>query len=467
MKRVLWLHQNYVSERHCGNIRASYLLRALSRSGWQIDVVSGTRTYLGDVVARAGAVEEVGGARVHRVGIPVRDGDLAGRAVSYASFAHRALAYSRKLPRPDLVFASSPPLPQIAPSALLAAFYGAPLVLEVRDLWPAFLIEGGLLRSRTLIAAMRGLEAFALRFAEYVVCASPGFVPALRAMGVPASRIQVAPTGVDSSLARAPWALRAEWRRAHGLDGRLVVLYAGSFNKAYGIPLLLAAADQSRRALPHASWLFAGNGRDRPAVEAAARDLENVRYLGSLSRSELVPALLSADVGVNAHADWPLLDATLTGKLFDYLAAGVPVVSLRDGVMGLLLAACGGGSVADEVSVPALLAEVRRWGMLTPEQRVRHAGRVRSWSMAHLDAERIAEGLVHRLDEIRASASSRGLRGAAKAVASGIASVAAGVPARATDTLRNAGCDGRQLAAFQAWARDFSLSAPPAAGPGR
>lgn len=60
---------------------------------------------------------------------------LGGRARPYAAarFARRAGSLGRKLPRPDLVLASSPPQAVSRPAYALSCFYGAPLVLEIRE----------------------------------------------------------------------------------------------------------------------------------------------------------------------------------------------------------------------------------------------------------------------------------------------------------------------------------------------
>ncbi len=450
MSRVLWLHQNFVGEGHAGNARAAHLLRALDEAGWHVDVVSGTETYLGDVVARGGDVEENGRVRVHRVDLGVATSARGDRARGYLAFARRAFGLARWLPRPDLVFASSPPLPQVLPSALLAAAFRVPLVLEVRDLWPAFLIEGGLLRSRSLVAALRALEAFALRFASRVVLVSPGFRPAIESMT--RTRISVAPTGVDPILARADPAAGEAWRRVHGLEDRFLILYAGSFNEAYGLDLLLEAATVSQQEIPQAVWLFAGNGRARSAVEDAARRLPNVRYLGSLPKGELAPVLLAADVGINAHADWPLLDTTLTGKLFDYLAAGLPAISLRGGTMGLLLEHTGGGRVAAKRSVQGLLDEVRAVAAEPLGKRRRSAAASRAWSRAHLDADVIARGIVQELEAARRESSQGGAFRVLRAALGALADLPRGRSERALAPLRDERREPMLRTAFEHWA---------------
>ncbi len=405
-RRLLWLHQNFVSAREGGNSRPVHLAAAFLEAGWRVDVVCSQRTYLGD---RAGTptpavrVDREGALTLHRLPTVVQRAPGGGeRARSYAAFATRSARYLRTFGGADLVYASTPPLPQVLPSVLAAVRFAAPLVLEVRDLWPAFLVDGGMVRSRPLAQALYGLEAWACRFADHLVAVSPGFEPYLCAVapGVP---LTTAPTGGDPVFRAAEQAAGAAWRRAEGLEDRLVVLYAGSFNRPYRLGTLLEAAARTATRAPQVMWLFAGNGEARPEVARAAARLPNVRYLGSLPKDRLLPALLGADLGLNARAPWPLLDTTITGKLFDYLAAGLPVVSLSGGQTGEILRAAGAGAVAP-ATPEALAGAVARMARLDPAERHAMGQRGQRWVLRHMAAPDMARRVAEAVEETAARA---------------------------------------------------------------
>jgi glycosyltransferase involved in cell wall biosynthesis len=330
--KVLWIHQNLVTGRQAGNNRAVNIAAALIEAGAEVELIASGQSYFGDA-ARPG-VETDGRLTLHR--LPIAD-SKQNRAAAYLEFNRAAFHYARRLQKPDIVFCSSPPLPQVATSAALARLWNIPWALEVRDLWPAFVIEGGLLEDGIIGQAMRLLESFAYRSAGALVSVSSAFNPYLEKMTD--NTIVTAPSGGDRRLLTAPVSLGHAWKQQQGIDGPMV-LYAGSFNAAYGIPALLEAAARS-----NATWVFAGNGADQHLVEAAG-----VRYLGSVPRTELFPAILAADVGINSHSSWPLLDTCITGKLFDYMAAGVPVLSTGDGQIGEIIRAAGCGLVTKDIN---------------------------------------------------------------------------------------------------------------------
>lgn len=123
---LVWIHQNYVHHTQAGNGRARFLLQALTDAGWQVDLITGTRSYFGDTTNEGVTIEHDGALRIHRV-----PSQVGAKKAQYIAFSKNAIACARTLPRPDVIFASTPPLPQVAPSLILSAWWRRPVVLEV------------------------------------------------------------------------------------------------------------------------------------------------------------------------------------------------------------------------------------------------------------------------------------------------------------------------------------------------
>lgn len=97
-------------------------------------------------------------------------------------FAYRAVWQGRRLPPPDVVLASSPPF-SLADSAFrLSAFYGAPLILEIREMEKS-LVEPESKTLRRLLqlpACRRALQVYG--GADYII--SPNGETAAAAAGI-------------------------------------------------------------------------------------------------------------------------------------------------------------------------------------------------------------------------------------------------------------------------------------------
>ncbi|MEM7023599.1 MAG: glycosyltransferase [Pseudomonadota bacterium] len=121
-----------------------------------------------------------------------------------------------------------------------------------------------------------------------------------------------------------------------------MILYAGSLHRHYGTDILIEAARQTVD-VPHLRWVVVGHGRERPAIEAAAQQLANLRYEGALPRRDMAALLGAADAGLVLLADHPCFRAVMPGKLTEYLAAGLPVICAVPGQAWTMVSASKAG----------------------------------------------------------------------------------------------------------------------------
>jgi glycosyltransferase involved in cell wall biosynthesis len=100
--------------------------------------------------------------------------------------------------------------------------------------------------------------------------------------------------------------------------------------------------------------------------------LTNVRFLPPISKEEIPAALAAADCGLAILRPIPLFATTLPNKVFDYMAAGRPVLLAIDGVIRGVVEEAGAGlavppgepySLASAIlALAADPAEARRMG---------------------------------------------------------------------------------------------------------
>lgn len=348
--RILWIHQNFVTSKQVGNSRAIYTVAALLEQGWKVDIVTTHNSYLENIEntkTQEVQVEKEAGLTIHRLPLPLSTSNIKRKAKYYILFCIASFKYSLELPRPDCIICSSPPLLQVIPCTLLSALYRIPLVYELRDIWPRILFETGLLKSKLLGIGLRVIESTAFRYANNCISVTPGFHKYSLSMGVDTDKAITSPTGGAPDLLSDKLCSRENWRNKHGFKNKKVIIYAGSFNEHYGIRNIVDAAIEITKIYKHVIFCFAGNGRDKNHVVLAANKYDSIFYLGALAKDELKPILAGSDFALHTPVQYPMIKMMFSGKVFDYMAAKLPVISTVDGHTGMILKLSGGGLVTD------------------------------------------------------------------------------------------------------------------------
>ena len=369
---VLLIHQAYAGPRDPGGTRHHELATYLASRGHRTTIIASEVSYLTGTTVAAGDTEETPGVRVIRLpGSDLHKSFLA-RGTSFAQFGARALKAALSIPDVDVVWGTTPPLPQLMPAWLASLRAKGGLVVEERDLWPEFAIGMGVMKAGAVTDAALAFKRWVYRRARRVIINSPGFLPFLKSYGVDESKIHVVPNGVDPT----PFdpALRGEEHRAAwGADGRFVALYAGALGPANALEVVLDAADELRGT--RALFVLVGDGKARPELEraAAARGLDNVRFVPAVPKDQVPGVLAASDACLACLRDIPLFRTTYPNKVFDYMAAGRPTLLQIDGVIRQVVEEARAGLFVQPGDAHALATAVRQ--MMDHPDSAREMGR--------------------------------------------------------------------------------------------
>lgn len=235
-----------------------------------------------------------------------------------------------------------------------AANHGVPGLLEVNA---PLIVEQA--RHRTLVdrAGAEGVARRAFAAASALLAVSEGVAAYLRSRPGPTGPIHVVPNGVDP---------RPYLGRRPGQDGQnFTVGFVGTLKPWHGLDTLLAAFALLREQVPAARLLIVGDGPERAACEATIAHLgldDAVELTGAVA-PDAVPALLALmDV---ATAPYPAMDDCYYSplKLFEYMAAGLPIVASRIGQVAEVIEHGRSGLLCrpgDPVALAGSLARLER-----------------------------------------------------------------------------------------------------------
>jgi glycosyltransferase involved in cell wall biosynthesis len=210
------------------------------------------------------------------------------------------------------------------PAALLAELYHTPLLYDMQSSLAEQLARLAPLRMAPARAALNAAERWLLRRATLVVT-SAGLADRVR-QAVPS--VPVREWHFPSAAAEVDAPRVAALRARLGLSpDQPVVLYSGTFEAYQGLAELIAAIPLVHARLPQARFLLVGaedGDASFPDGQAAALARSGVlRVIERQPRADMPAFLALADVLVSARA----YGGNLPLKIFDYLAAGRPIVA--------------------------------------------------------------------------------------------------------------------------------------------
>jgi glycosyltransferase involved in cell wall biosynthesis len=366
--RVLIVTHYFPPETGAPQARLSGLAATWAADGDDVTVLTGMPNHPTGVLPPAyrRAVlrrERADGYRVIRTWLYATPNEgVARKTLGHLSFMASSVLLGARASGPaDVVVVSSPTFFAILSGWLLARLKRARFVVEVRDLWPAIFVELGVLTNRRLIALLERLELAAYAAADQVVVVSEGFRENLIGRGVPPGKVHTIRNGVDVARfdpdAPAAGCLRASLGAG---PGDCLVLYAGTHGISQGLPAVADAA-ALLDGLP-VRFAFIGDGADkrRLAERVSQRGLGNVVMRPGVPNGQMPALLAAADVCLVPLRDVPLFNTFIPSKLFEYLAAGKPVVGSVRGEAAQILTEAGALVVPpeDSAALAAAIAEL-------------------------------------------------------------------------------------------------------------
>ena len=362
------LHSGY-------SFRTLAILREQRALGWETFHLTTPRHGTGLI-----AEEEISGWTFHRT--PFQAGALSSLPAigPYLDEMRATTARLRQLVdtiKPDIVHAHSPVL-----AALPALWVGrgrrVPVVYEMRASWEDAAVDHGTTtEGSTRYKLSRALETFALERADAITTICEGLRQDIVARGIDASRVTVIPNAVDLDAFRFGAAPDPALARKLGLEGKVVIGFAGSFYGYEGLDLLLEAAAQLVAAWPELRVLLLGGGPQEQALRAQVVRLglaDRVIFTGRVPHSEVQRYYELIDVLAYPRHSMRLTEIVTPLKPLEAMAQGRMLVAsdvgghrelIRDGETGHLFPA--GDAAALAATIGRVLGSRGQWA----EMRVR------------------------------------------------------------------------------------------------
>lgn len=304
-----------------GDPRVRRQTDALLDAGYEVDIIS---------LRQPGEPprEEAGRQRIIRLPVDRTFVGFTGHLAEYIAFAGMAawrLAAEHRTRRYDLVQIATVP-DFLTFAALPEKLAGVPLLLDLHEDMPEFFRDRF---DHSWLKPLMPVTDLVARAAAAVADELTTVHEPLRQLsigrGVDPKRISVVMNSADGRL----FDPTAHERRPFMADGTLRLIHHSNLQRIYGIDVAIAGLARLR---PDIRWRLDvyGDGPWRPRVESSIERTgteAQVTLHGRVSMDALPRLLARSDIGLVPSLPEPYLEYSLSTKLLEYVAMGVPVVA--------------------------------------------------------------------------------------------------------------------------------------------
>ena len=269
--------------------------------------------------------EYMDGIEVYRSYVlPASNAQPKKRMLGFVTFLASSLLHSFRLKgKYDVVLASSPPVTSALLGYILSRMRRAKLVLEIRDLQPEMGEQYGSLNKSVFTEVIRKMMRFVYKRAWKIVCVTDGLTNWMRER-FPQDRVSTIKSGVGDNFINSH---SNGIRKKYGWEDKYLILFCGTMGTVRTLePIIESARILSDEKQYH--FVFVGDGQKKDTYRQLANQygLNNISFIG-LQPLEQIPYFLHAgDILVDCLKDVPFAQSVLPVKMFEYMAAGKPIV---------------------------------------------------------------------------------------------------------------------------------------------
>ena len=336
----IWIINFYAgTPDHVGNPRYLKLAKHFMEAGHEVVTFNSARTakVKDDEFHGSNFVEcEYGDFKFVHVRVPSFKGNGAKRMYSIWKFAHNILKGRHHFERPDLILQNIHP-PFDYPVVKLAKKLNCKYIAEAWDLWPEDFVTFGLVKaSNPLMKVAYAIEKKYYYAADDIVFTFLGAFAYLKRQGwmkeqggkIDPAHLHYINNGIDLTQFDID---RDTYPRADAdmNDPNLIkIIYLGSINKANNVKTLIDAA-ALMQGMPKYRFIIYGDGKHRPELEQYVKEtgINNVVFKETrIPFEECAWVVSQATVGIMNYEKGFGKWGVSAGKMFQYLAAGKPIV---------------------------------------------------------------------------------------------------------------------------------------------
>ena len=346
-KKILIVSQYFYPE----NFRINDIALTLKKRGHEVSVLTGLPNYPEGKIYQGyqkayKRTEDYEGIQIYRLKISPRRNNKLSLVINYVSFMIKGWFWAKKHSfKYDLIFGFEvSPITQVLPAIWYGNKTDTKCVLYLQDIWPEALMMSGATRSKWVIRWVEKMVKYIYRHKPSILVPSEAYMPWIKRL--------------DEDVEVSYWPQYAEEFYQPKMKSKLDIfkedkfriIFTGNIGTSQGLELLIDLVDGTKHEISSSDLecVLIGNGRAKKDLIdlVQSKDLNKYfRFMDAVEAIEIPDYLAHADLAYLSFKDNALFNAVIPAKLQSYMACGVPVLGLVDGVSASIIKEAQGGIV--------------------------------------------------------------------------------------------------------------------------
>ena len=351
MSKSIWLICKYASpEKYFFGTRHFSFAEEWVKHGHDVTIFTSNSSHLTDKLPQfrgTRMIEEIQGVcTVWLQVLKTNKSFSATRVLSWLHFEWKVLITTkRQFKRPDVIIASSLSILSIISGYLLARYYKARFILEIRDIWPLSAMQlGGYCSNHPFIWVLGKLEKFGYRKAYVIVGTMPNLIEHVQEVEPKFKACICIPQGINEELLNSVESLSEKYIADTFTPNTFKVAYAGTINPNNPIEVLLEAVSQ----LPDEEQVEAyilGSGSMLATYKAKYAFCNRIKFIPPIPKKQVKAFLQQTDLCFDSVKSELARFGLSRNKWIDYMNAGRPIVCSYSGYESMINEALSGSFV--------------------------------------------------------------------------------------------------------------------------
>ena len=346
-KKILIVSQYFYPE----NFRINDIALTLKDRGHKVNVLTGLPNYpdgkiYGGYHKAYKKLDDYQGIKIYRLKISPRRNNKLSLVLNYISFMLRGWIWVKKHSiKYDLIFGFEvSPITQVLPAIWYAKKTDTKCVLYLQDIWPEALMMSGATRSKWVIKWVEKMVKYIYRHKPSILVPSEAYIPWIKRL--------------DEDVEVSYWPQYAEdfyqpkEKSKFDLfkEAKFRIMFTGNIGTSQGLDQLIDLVDQVKDIVStdEIECVMIGSGRAKKdlvrLIESKKLDVY-FRFIDAVDAKEIPDYLAHADLAYLSFKENELFKAVIPAKLQSYMACGVPVLGLVDGMSATIIKKAQGGLV--------------------------------------------------------------------------------------------------------------------------